>query len=326
MSGVCSPGRKLLSMISRLLIVTVVVAVVSGSAAWAADAVFPPGSRIGLVPPPGVVTSKSFPGFEDKAHGVAIFMNEVPVESAGEAERAFSAEGLKAQGLGFEKREDTKSKDWRGALVVARQELSGVPVHKWIMSAIGSDAAAIIGMQVPDAAQTLYPEAAIRAALMSTVFRPAPVAERLAMLPYAMANLAGFRLLQASAEGTALLTDGPKDVLTGMDQPFVLVTMTLSPPPQPSNYDAFARQVVASVPGIKGIRVVSAQALTLGAQPGYEVVAEGQNEKNGNDVTLVQWLRFGSTGFLRIIGIAPRSGWAAVFPRLRNVRDGIGPK
>jgi len=305
---------------------TIVVAFVSVPAAWAADPVFPPGSRIGLAPPPGVVTSKSFPGFEDKAHGVAIFMNEVPVESAGDAERTFSPEGLKAQGLGFERREEAKSKDWRGALVVARQELSGVAVHKWILMAIGSDAAGIIGMQIPDAAQSLYPEAAVRAALMSTVFRPPPVAERLSMLPYAMSNLAGFRLLQASTEGTALLTDGPKDVLTGMDQPFVLVTMTLGQTPQASGYDAFARQAVTTVPGIKDIRVVSAQALTIGSQPGYEVVAEGKNEKAGNDVTLVQWLRFGSTGFLRIIGIAPRNGWAAVFPRLRTVRDGIGPK
>jgi len=312
------------SMLIRSLIL--VAAFPSVSAAWAADPVFPAGSRIGLTPPPGVVTSKSFPGFEDKAHGVAIFMNEVPVETASESERTFSPDGLKAQGLSFERREDAKSKDWRGSLLVARQELSGVPVHKWILIAIGSDAAGIIGMQVPDASQALYPDAAVRAALTSTVFRPTPVAERLAMLPYAMSNLAGFRLLQASTEGTALLTDGPKDVLSAMDQPFVIVTITLGQIPQPSNYDAFARQVVATVPGLKGIRVVSAQALTIGSQPGYEVVAEASNEKNGADVTLVQWLRFGSTGYLRIIGIAPRNGWPAAFPRLRTVRDGIGPK
>jgi hypothetical protein len=303
-----------------------VVALVSASAAWAADPVFPPGSRIGLVPPAGLVPSKTYDGFEDRAHGVGLILSEVPAEAFGDVEKNFTPEGLKSQGLNVERREDVKSRDWRGLFVVVRQDLSGAPVHKWILVATGADAACIVTMQVPDAAQTLYSEAAVRAALISTVFRPIPVAERLGLLPYAMSDLAGFRLLQASSEGTALLTDGPKDVLARMDQPFLLISIVLGQLPQPSNYEAFARQVAATVPGVKDMRVVSVQPLKIGAQPGYEVVTEAKDEKGGVDLTVVQWLRFGGTGYLRILGLAPRNVWATVFPRMRAVRDGIGPK
>jgi len=38
---------------------------------------------------------------------------------------------------------------------------------------------------------------------------------------------------------------------------------------------------------------------------------------------VVQWLRFGSTNALRIIGSAPRDQWTKAFPRFRAVRDGF---
>ncbi len=313
-----------MSIFIRSLII--VVALVSASAARAADPVFPTGARVGLAPPPGMVPSKAFAGFEDRAHNSGVIISEVPVETTADVDKRFSAEALKSQGLTLERREEVKSKDWRGFLIIARQELGGAPAHKWVLVAIGSDLAAVVTMQVPDAQLKVYSDATARAALASVAFRPIPVAERLALLPYAMADLGGFRLLQASTEGTALLTEGPKDALGQMDQPFVLVTIVLGQTPQPAAYDGFARQVVATVPGAKNLRILSAQALTIGTQPAFEVVGEATEENSGAEVSLVQWLRFGGTGYLRILGVAPRKTWAAVFPRMRKVRDGIGPK
>ncbi len=41
---------------------------------------------------------------------------------------------------------------------------------------------------------------------------------------------------------------------------------------------------------------------------------------------MVQWVRFGSGGFLRIIGVAPKEQWDTLFPRFRAVRDAIEAK
>jgi hypothetical protein len=55
---------------------------------------------------------------------------------------------------------------------------------------------------------------------------------------------------------------------------------------------------------------------------GYEVRAQAAG-LDGAPVSLVQWLRFGSGGFLRIIAVAKKDQWDALFTRFRAVRDGI---
>lgn len=45
------------------------------AAAFAAEPIFPSGSRIGIVPPPGMTMSTAFQGFEDTAHGAVLVMS-----------------------------------------------------------------------------------------------------------------------------------------------------------------------------------------------------------------------------------------------------------
>jgi len=42
-----------------------------------AEPVFPPGSRIGLVPPAGMTAGTSFQGFQDQANRVAVVVSEI---------------------------------------------------------------------------------------------------------------------------------------------------------------------------------------------------------------------------------------------------------
>jgi hypothetical protein len=47
---------------------------------------------------------------------------------------------------------------------------------------------------------------------------------------------------------------------------------------------------------------------------------------DGQPVSLVQWIRFGSGGFLRIIGVSRNANSDELFTRFRAVRDGIEMK
>jgi hypothetical protein len=38
---------------------------------------------------------------------------------------------------------------------------------------------------------------------------------------------------------------------------------------------------------------------------------------------MVQWLRFGTGGYLRIVAVSPSEDWDTMFARFRAVRDGI---
>jgi hypothetical protein len=68
------------------------------------------------------------------------------------------------------------------------------------------------------------------------------------------------------------------------------------------------------------------EPLRIAGIPGYETRMDATSGKDNTAVTVVQWLRFGSSNTLRIIGSAPRDVWPAAFTRFRAVRDGIQPR
>ena len=62
--------------------------------------------------------------------------------------------------------------------------------------------------------------------------------------------------------------------------------------------------------------------MRIGGSPGYEIRAQAKG-LNDEPVIVAQWLRFGGSGFLRIVGIGRKDDWDALFTRFRAVRDGI---
>jgi hypothetical protein len=302
-------------------------ALAGGTAAQAADPVFPLGLRVGIVPPPGLVASTTFQGFEDRDRSVAMIFSEMPADAYSAMEQAFTLDALKAKGVDVESREDVTLKDGHGFIVVARQQASGVSLRKWALIAGTSQLTAVVTLQVPDAAASAYPDAACRASLASFVVRAkVPTDEQLALLPYELRDLAGFRIVRALGDGSALLTDGPNDLIKAADQPFVLIAIPPVAVPQPDEREGFARRLLAATPGVKDIRILRSEPLRIGGQSGHEVIAEAKDDPSGTSVTMVQWMRFGPGRFLHIFGLARTDAWSSVFTRMRALRDGIEPK
>ncbi len=295
-----------------------------------AEPLFPPGSRIGLVPPPGMVVSKIFQGFEDREKNAAIVFVELSSEAYPDIEKGFTVEGLKAQSIDVQSREELSLKNGRGFMVMARQQVPGAPgalARKWALVATEDDLTAIVTVQIPDAAQDAYPDAALRASLATFTTRAAvPVQELLDLLPFSLNDLAGFRIVRAAASGAALLTDGPKDAIELTEQALLLITLAPGAPEQPADRESVARRAMSATPGVKDMRVIRSEAMRIGGQQGHEMLVGAKDTKTEADLTLVQWLRFGSGGTLRLLGAARKDQWDSIFPRLRAVRDGIEPK
>jgi hypothetical protein len=302
-------------------------ALAAGLPAQGAEPVFPLGLRIGLVPPPGMAASTTFQGFEDRNRNVAMILSEMPPDAYPAMDQAFTVEALKSKGIEAESRQDVPLKDARGFIVVARQQIGGASVRKWALIA-GTDAlTAIVTLQIPEEAAAAYPDEACRAALATFVVRPkVPPDEQLALLPYQLRDQAGFRIVRALADGSALLTDGPKDTITSADQPYVLIAIPPVPAPQPDEREGFARRLLAATPGVKDIRIVRSEPLRIGGQPGHQILAEAKDDPSESAVTMVQWLRFGPGRFMHVFGLARTDAWQSVFMRMRTLRDGIEPK
>jgi hypothetical protein len=294
--------------------------------AHAAEVVYPPGSRLGIVPPSGMVTSNNFFGFEDPNTNAAIILAALPTEAYAELEKTISAEALRRQGVTLEKREVMSLSTGKAFLVIGRQEIEKTKVRKWIL--IGSSPAltALVTVQIPETVKNLYSDAAIRETLATLAIRSTvPVEEQLSLLPFKIDELAGFRVGGVVPGRAVVLSDAPADTPV-QPQPHIFVSVAPGGPAQTSDRDAFARDVFAAIPNVKDVRVITSEPLRIIGQPGHQILAQARDPGGTASLTVVQWLRFGGGGYLQLVGIARADAWQEAYPRFRAVRDGIEPR
>jgi hypothetical protein len=310
----------------RHLCASVMLLLALTASAAAADVVYPPGLRIGLEPPLDAKVSTRISGFEDLDRKMAIGILDLPGGAYSQIEKSMF--GPNQQGLEDVKREAFPFNGGMAFLLTGLARQNGVTLHKWFFLANASvggqvqNLTTLINVEVPDSAYSVYTDAVIRKALSTVAFRPTPVQEQLGMLPFTLGDMAGFRVLQVLQEGGVILIDGP-----GADinrQPYMIVSVGRGGPSEPDDRGRFARDLIAAAP-VRDLSVQTAEPMRVGGSPGHEIRATAKNV-TGDAISMVQWLRFGSGGFIRIIGAARTDQWDTLFPRFRAVRDGIDPK
>lgn len=288
----------------------------------AADPVFPPGSRLGLVPPTGMITSNAFAGFADLNKNAAIVLAALPAGAYAQIEKTLDADALKKQGITVEKREAMRLASGTGVLLTARQTADKIRYRKWLLVAAVDDLTALVNVQAPEE-DNAYPDEVIRAALATLAVRATvPEQEELSLLPFTVGELAGFHVDNV-LRGSVLVLSDPSP---GGADAHLLIAAVPGGPTEGDDHANFARLAFGEIAGIRDIHVTMSEPLRLAGQSGYQTMAEAKDARSGTDVRVVQWLRFGSGGFLQIVGIAHADGWTSVFGRLRTVRDSIDAK
>jgi hypothetical protein len=292
--------------------------------ARAADPVFPVASRIGLVPPAGFTPTTRFAGFENPQASAAILLVAMPGEAYPELEKSLTNETLKTRGITVATREAMTFKDGKGIFVAGPKELGGVKSYESVLIANISGITAIVSVQMIEASHAAISDAVVRDAFKSIAVRQqVPESEQLAVLPYKITDLSGFHVIRSGQDGTVYLTLGPKDVVTEVEQPFMIIGVVVGEAPKPEERDKIARLAFNSAPGIKDIKIVRAEPLRIGQGSGYEIVAEAKDATSNTEVTTVQWTRFGQNAHLQMFGIARRGAWNEVYSKLRAIRDNI---
>ena len=294
--------------------------------ARAADPTFPPASVAGLVPPPGMVVSKTFPGFEDVAKDTAILLTVQPPAAYDELKQGLDTDALKKQGITLEKRVDLKLGFGTATLVVAQQESDKKMYRKWLMLAPAKDVTVVINAQEP-VDETAYSDAVMQAALATLAVRDSvPDAEKLSLLPFTIGDLAGFHVFNVMPGRAVVLADAP----TPGDATAVSVRMFIGAfsggPTEPDQRAEFARVGFDQITGIENVHITISEPLRIGNQSGFQTVAQAKDARTGSDIMVAQWLRFGGGGFLQMIGMAATDKWPDAQTRLRTVRDSIDIK
>ena len=358
-----------------VLLLSLVVAMPSR----AAEPAFPPGSRIGLVPPTGMVISDAFAGFADPEKNAAILIATLPAAAYSQLDKTLDTEELRKQGISLEKREPMRLDAGKGFLLTGRQVAGKERYRKWLLVLAAGDITALVSVQIPES-DTAYPNNIVRTALATLAVRQkVPEQEQLGLLPFTVGDLAGFRV-DAVLPGRALVLSAaaaetpkdaskeseeapkePKDAKDSKDAPKetskeaskapkeakdskeaakdsskeaaarsfdarLLIAAAPGGPAEADDRGSFARTSFAEIGGIRDVRITMSEPLRIGGQSGYQTMAEAKDTRSGADVMVVQWLRFGSGGFLQMTGIARADAWTSTLSRLRAVRDSVQPK
>ncbi len=291
--------------------------------AFAADPVFPPGARVGMVPLVGLAPARTFTGFETEDQSVKVLVAELPAEAYGEVMNA-----LKAGPVGGVKPESIETAAGMAYYTAETARNGASPVRRYSMILSGGTFSGYVAVQVPENASKIYTDEAVRQMFASAVIRKeVPVEEQLGLMPFKVSQLSDFKTVRALTPGAAvLLADG--DEATGFEAaPFMVIGLMGSAPAQPEDRGRFAEQAATSIPGVRNGRLTMSEPVRIDGMPGYETRLDATSGKDNTPVTVVQWLRFGGgPNSLRIIGSAPRDQWAKAFPRFRAVRDGVQPR
>ncbi len=322
-------------MILRSLVIAAAAVAALGGAiaavapAGAAEAVFPAASRIGIVPPPGFVASKRFPGFENPDSAGTIMMMTLPPQLLAQAEATLTQEAVKAQGITEDRREAVTLPNGTAQLVAGTEEENGQKFRKWMFLALMPEGVAVVAVRIKDTSRGAYPDEVIHDALASLAVRSVvPLEEELGLLPFKLADLAGMRPVRVLGGNGVVLTDGPKDTPEPSEQPVFVVSVGQGGPEQAGDRANFARNLFAGLADFKDIRIVSGDMLRLGGgtMPTHELQAEASDGRTGAAMKLVQWVRFGSGVFIRMVGVARADQWSKAFTQFRAVREGVGSR
>jgi hypothetical protein len=292
--------------------------------ALAADAVYPPGLRLGMVPLVGLSTAKTFPGFENEDGSVKVLITELPPAAYGEVVSAFSANPAGNNGIKPDKIETPAGLAY---FTIESGKAGATPVKRYSMIVPGTGFSGYVAVQVPENASKIYTDEAVRQMFATATTRKEVSAdEQLGLMPFKITDLAGFKDIRTLVPGSSLILADGNESSGYESKPFMILGLIGSTPQQADDRARFAQEAALQIPGVRESRVTMSEPIRINGQPGFETRIDGVSGKDKTPVTVVQWIRFGGGTSLRIIASAPRDQWPDAFTRFRAVRDGIQPK
>jgi hypothetical protein len=307
-------------------IIAAVLLVAAFRPTFAAEAVFPPGLRVGLTPLAGLALAKAFPGFETMDQGVKVLIAELPAAAYAEVANAIKANPATSTPSGT-KPEAVETAAGTGYYTIETAKDGATTVRRYAMILSGGSFAGYIAVQVPEKEAKIYPDEAVRQMFASAAVRKeVPVEEQLSLMPFKLTELSSFKNVRTLAPGSALLLADGDEVAGVEPAPFMLIGMIAATPKEPEDRGRFAQQAATTIPGMREAHITMSEPIRIDGQPAYETRIDATSGKDNTQVTVVQWLRFGGPNTLRVIGSAPRTQWSSAFPRFRAVRDGIQPR
>jgi hypothetical protein len=292
-----------------------------------ADPIFPPGSRIGLVPPSDMKFSMLSGQFENPAKYASVRFRELRPDDYPLLISTITKESPDGQAPRILSREDMTIVGQPALLVTATQASShGFQLKKWLLAVRDPTLAMFVVVQSIDSSEG-YSDLQIREMLKSVVARPSvPIEREMAALPFAIKEKAGFRPVKMNASSLSL-TDGTKDALYLFDQP--VLTVVRIPVPQARSkerQEEYALKLIEDDPELTDVAVERSDAFQRNGSARHEILATAKDAMSGKPLVLTQTLVFDLRGTLRVLGITVPDARLLHLARFRAFADGVDIK
>lgn len=292
----------------------------------AADVVYPGASGAGVVPPAGMTVSKKFSGFEDAATGSSILFVDMPAEAWPQLKQGMTAEALKAQGVTLSgPPRDVKLPGGEPAVLLAgKQTVAAGVFRKWILVAEGKGSTVLVTAQSPESAKGAFSDAAMEKTLLELKTRPKlSSAEQVAALPFAVKDMAGFRLVNTLAGSALLLTEGPQDSIKGATQPLVIVAGSMAGAPPMAQRQALAKAAFNTVAGVNDLAIKEDK---MEADGRSLISGTGKDSASGDSVAIVQVVSFVKDGYIRSVLVSREADLAKYRERFLKLAASVAQK
>lgn len=291
----------------------------------AAEPVFPPGSRVGLTPPAGLVVSPDFTGFMNSEAGTSILINTMTREAFGEMVSAMTADKLATRNMTLLGPCDNVSMAFESHCIRASQVAGGYLVQKWILIAKLESETAIVVVTMPDVVMTqgIYSAAEMEVALSSLAYDQALVASPIDALPFTIeeGELLSF---QRALGGSAAAYAAP--ATDGAPQPLWIVAASLEQRTQAREL-TFSRTAFRQIRNMSGHRITDERPFTMEQLDGHIIEGTAKDEKTGADLYVFQALLVDpSNKYYRLIGLVPAGQKAVYRPEFLRLMQTLRPR
>ena len=296
--------------------------------AGAAEPVYPAGSRFGFEPPSDMSPSRRFSGFERREGGATLSVVELPPAAFADLVQNFTDANLKSQGFSVGTREPMKIGEAEGMLFTGEQPAeagAGQPaIRKWLLL-VGDPTVTglIIGQALPDAET----EQTMRALVTGVTIRaPLSLTQQVEALPFRITDPAGFRPVRVLAGNSVLMTAGPKDQMTSLEQPILVLAQAVQQPPAAEQRDGFAKAALYANQTMKDFVIERAQSYRSNGTDWHEIVARATDLPTNTPVVVSQTIRFAPDGYLRAVGVVREDQREGTLAKFREVVDSVQVK
>ncbi|WP_340118684.1 hypothetical protein [Pelagibius sp. 7325] len=291
----------------------------------AEDAVFPPGSSVGLVPPAGMTLSGDFTGFMNPENGASIMMVAMPPVAYDEVSTGMTEQALAKQGMTLTGTCEAARPAFESVCFRATQQAMGQQYQKWLLVVRLPKETGMVVVTVPEAAlhAGAYSNTDLDEALATLAYSNTATADPLAILPFTIEEGELLPFQQTLGGSAALYAAAPS---AATPQPLWVVAGSLGAEPLAKTID-YSRAAFYDIASVEEPEIVEEGTFEANQLAGYILEGQAKDKETAATLYVFQAILVDAEGkYYRMVGLTPAATRDTYRPEFLRLARTLQPR